>query len=123
MAQRVLIVDDQPNSVLSLEFLIRQAGYEVDSVRDGEQALVKFEQSAPDLLLLNLLLPAVNSFHLLRAVRRNAAWRSIAIILLVAKGRVVEVEKGLALGADAYLTKPFATHDLLSAIRRCLDDG
>ena len=121
MAKKVLIVDDEVNIVISLEFLMQQAGYQVDVARTGDEALHKVEQFVPDLVLLDVMLPGPNGFDVLQHVRRNPAWQSMAIIMLTAKGRDVEVTKGLALGANAYITKPFSTRDLLAEVRRCLD--
>jgi DNA-binding response OmpR family regulator len=79
--------------------------------------------SNPDVVLLDVMLPGINGFDILQRVRQNATWQQIAIIMLTAKGRDVEVAKGLALGANAYVTKPFSTRDLLAEVRRCLNAG
>jgi DNA-binding response OmpR family regulator len=121
MAKKVLIVDDEVNIVISLEFLMQQAGYTVDIARTGDEALAKVHQFAPDLVLLDVMLPGANGFDILQHVRQNPAWAAMAIIMLTAKGRDVEVSKGLALGANAYITKPFSTRDLLAEVRRCLE--
>ena len=123
MTKKVLIVDDEANIVISLEFLMQQAGYQVDIARTGDEALHKIEQFLPDLVLLDVMLPGPNGFDILQHVRQNPERRSVAIIMLTAKGRDVEVTKGLALGANAYITKPFSTRDLLAEVRRCLDGG
>lgn len=123
MTKKVLIVDDEANIVISLEFLMQQAGYQVDIARTGDEALYKIEQFTPDLVLLDVMLPGPNGFDILQQVRQNPERRSMAIIMLTAKGRDVEVTKGLALGANAYITKPFSTRDLLAEVRRCLDGG
>ena len=109
MAKKILIVDDEANIVISLEFLMQQAGYLVDIARTGDEALHKVEQFVPDLVLLDVMLPGPNGFDVLQHVRRNPAWQSMAIIMLTAKGRDGEVTKGLALGANAYITTPFST--------------
>lgn len=122
MAKKVLIVDDEPNLVTALEFLMQQAEYQVEVARTGNEALDKVQQLVPDLVLLDIMLPDLNGYEVLQQVRRNLAWAAMAIIMLSAKGRDVEVAKGLALGANAYLTKPFSIHDLLAAVRRCLEE-
>jgi DNA-binding response OmpR family regulator len=122
MAKKVLIVDDEANIVISLEFLMQQAGYQVDIARTGDEALVKVDQFAPDLVLLDVMLPGANGFDILQHVRQNPARQAMAVIMLTAKGRDVEVSKGLALGANAYITKPFSTRDLLAEVRRCLEE-
>ena len=123
MTYKVLIVDDEPNIVISLEFLMDQAGYAVAVARTGEEALAQIRDFLPDVVLLDVMLPGVNGFDILQRVRQNPAWQQVAIIMLTAKGRDVEVAKGLALGATAYITKPFSTRDLLAEVRRCLNLG
>ena len=112
----VLIVDDEPNIVLSLQFLMRKAGFDVRTARDGEEALAEIARAAPDLVLLDVMMPKRDGFDVCQTVRANPAWQSIRIVLLTAKGRDVEREKGLALGADDYVTKPFSTRDVLARI-------
>lgn len=121
MPAKVLIVDDEANIVISLEFLMEQAGYAVAIARNGDEALEKIESFRPDLVLLDVMLPGVNGFDILQRVRQQPEHRDMAIIMLTAKGREVEVTKGLALGADAYITKPFSTRDLLAEVRRHLN--
>jgi two-component system, OmpR family, alkaline phosphatase synthesis response regulator PhoP len=114
----VLIVDDEPNIVLSLQFLMKKAGFDVRTARDGEEALAEIARSAPDLVLLDVMMPKRDGFDVCQTVRANPAWQSIRIVLLTAKGRDVEREKGLALGADDYVTKPFSTRDVLERIEK-----
>ncbi|GIK73355.1 MAG: hypothetical protein BroJett021_23430 [Chloroflexota bacterium] len=121
MPAKVLIVDDEANIVISLEFLMEQAGYAVAIARNGDEAIEKIESFRPDLVLLDVMLPGVNGFDILQRVRQQPEHRGMAIIMLTAKGREVEVTKGLALGADAYITKPFSTRDLLAEVRRHLN--
>ncbi|MFN3331824.1 MAG: response regulator transcription factor [Caldilinea sp.] len=121
MPAKVLIVDDEANIVISLEFLMEQAGYAVAIARNGDEALEKIEGFRPDLVLLDVMLPGVNGFDILQRVRQQPEYRNMAIIMLTAKGREVEVTKGLALGANAYITKPFSTRELLAEVRRHLD--
>lgn len=122
MAQKVLIVDDETNIVISLEFLIQQAGYELRVAHNGHEALDLVAAFEPDLILLDVMMPHINGFEVCRRVRENPAWRQPKIIMLTAKGREVEVTKGLALGADAYVTKPFSTKELLTQVRNILGD-
>ncbi|BAL99044.1 MULTISPECIES: response regulator transcription factor [Caldilinea] len=121
MPAKVLIVDDEANIVISLEFLMQQAGYEVAIARNGEEALEQIENFRPDLILLDVMLPGVNGFDILQRVRQHASLHELPVIMLTAKGREVEVTKGLALGANAYITKPFSTRNLLEEVRRQLD--
>lgn len=121
MPARVLIVDDEANIVISLEFLMEQAGYAVAVARNGNEAIEQIDRFRPDLVLLDVMLPGINGFDILQRVRQQPDYRNMAIIMLTAKGREVEITKGLALGADAYITKPFSTRDLLAEVRRQLD--
>ncbi len=122
MTRSVLLVDDEPNIILSLEFLIEQAGYEARVARDGEAALKAIEERKPDLVLLDVMLPKRDGFDVCERIRANPAWDDVRIVMLTAKGRDSEREKGLALGADAYITKPFSTRDAMEQIKRLLDD-
>ena len=122
MTRTVLLVDDEPNIILSLEFLIEQAGYEARVARDGDAALKSIEERKPDLILLDVMLPKRDGFDVCERIRANPAWNDIRIIMLTAKGRDSERERGLALGADAYITKPFSTREAMEQIKRFLDD-
>lgn len=123
MAKRILIVDDEPNIVVSLEFLMKREGFEVAVAPDGEAALRAVEERLPDLVLLDIMLPKKNGFEVCQAIRANPAWQGVKIIMLTAKGRDTEVAKGTALGADAYMTKPFSTKDLVAQVRRILGES
>ena len=122
MTRTVLLVDDEPNIVLSLQFLIEQAGYQALVARDGEAALQAIEEHKPDLVLLDVMLPKRDGFDVCETIRARPEWNDIRIVMLTAKGRDSEREKGLALGADAYITKPFSTRDAMEQIRHFLDD-
>ena len=122
MTRTVLLVDDEPNIVLSLQFLIEQAGYRALVARDGEAALEAIEEHEPDLVLLDVMLPKRDGFDVCETIRARPEWDDIRIVMLTAKGRDSEREKGLALGADAYITKPFSTRDAMEQIRHFLDD-
>ncbi len=117
MSKRVLVVDDEPNIRLSLEFLMRKAGYEVTGVDDGEAALEAVKNSVPDLMLLDVTLPKLSGYEVCEAVRANPEWKGVRILMLTARGRDIEREKGLALGADDYVTKPFATRDVVERVQ------
>jgi two-component system, OmpR family, alkaline phosphatase synthesis response regulator PhoP len=115
---KVLIVDDEPNIVMSLEFLMRKQGYEVRVATDGEQALEAAAEFAPDLVLLDVMLPRRSGYEVCQRLRAES--REVKIVMLTAKGRAVEETKGYALGADAYVTKPFSTRDLVDRVERLL---
>jgi DNA-binding response OmpR family regulator len=117
MPHRILIVDDEPNIVISLEYLMKREGFDTAVAADGEAALQALEKAPPDLVILDVMLPRMNGFEVCRRIRADPRWRSLRILMLTAKGRDTEVEKGLGLGADAYVTKPFSTKDLVAQIR------
>ncbi|MCG3210558.1 MAG: Transcriptional regulatory protein WalR [Anaerolineae bacterium] len=120
MSKKILIVDDESNIVISIEFLMKQAGYQVEIANNGEDALEKVAAFRPDLVLLDVMMPKINGFEVSRRIRENSAWHDIKIIMLTAKGREVEVTKGLALGADAYIIKPFSTRELMAEVKHIL---
>jgi len=122
MGKKILIADDEPNIVISLEFLMKQKGYVVRVVNDGEAALAAVAEFAPDLILLDVMMPRISGYEVCQRVRENPAWQAMRIIMLSAKGRDVEVTKGLAVGADAYVTKPFSTKDLIEKVQAMLGD-
>jgi len=122
MTNKILIVDDEPNIVLSLEFLMKQAGFQVRTAADGAAALDMITEDCPDLVLLDVMMPRKNGYEVCQAVRENPAWQKLKIIMLTAKGRDVEREKGLALGADDYITKPFATQEVVERVKELLAD-
>jgi DNA-binding response OmpR family regulator len=119
MTARVLLVDDEPNILTSLQFLMRKAGYETSVARDGDAALEEVERFRPDLVLLDAGLPRRDGFEVCQALRA-AGWADLRIVMLTAKGREAEVTRGLEVGADAYVTKPFSTRELVEQVRRML---
>ena len=120
MSRRILIVDDEPNIVTSLEFLMRESSYEVRVARDGEEALRRVESFRPDLILLDVMMPQRSGFEVCQKIRENPAFRDVKIVVLTAKGRELEKNRGLDLGANAYVTKPFSTKELMSTVRGLL---
>jgi DNA-binding response OmpR family regulator len=123
MANKILVVDDEPNIVLSLEFLMKQAGFQVRTASDGEAGLAAIAAEQPDLVLLDVMMPRKNGYEVCQAIRANPDWKAIRIIMLTAKGREVEREKGLALGADDYITKPFSTQEVVERVRELLAEA
>ncbi len=117
MKPSVLVVDDEPNIVVSLEFLMKQAGYDARIARNGEEALKALEERAPDLMLLDVMMPKRNGYDVCQTVRADPRRAEVRIIMLTPKGRDVEREKGLALGADDYITKPFSTHEVMEWVK------
>lgn len=117
---KVLVVDDEPNIVLSIEFLMQQAGFDVATAEDGESALQSVAETPPDLILLDISLPGISGFDVLEQLRGDPQHVRLPIIMLTAHGREVEREKGLALGADDYVTKPFSTQALVEKVKTLL---
>lgn len=117
---RVLIADDETNILISLEYLMKREGYEVTVARDGQAALAEVARQRPELILLDVMMPGKTGFEVCQDLRADPANRSIRIVMLTAKGRETDVAKGLALGADAYLTKPFSTRELVQLVRELL---
>jgi DNA-binding response OmpR family regulator len=122
MPKKILVADDEPNIVAALEFLLQRNGYEVCVARNGDEALQLVESTSPDLLLLDVMMPVRSGYEVCRRVREREEWRHIKIVMLSAKGRDAEVSKGMAVGADLYITKPFSTRELVDKIRGLLGD-
>ena len=120
MAETILIVDDDPNIVIALEFLMRQAGFAVATAADGRQALDWLAGREPALMILDVMMPNKNGFEVCAEVRADPRLARLPILMLTAKGREAEKARGLALGADAYLSKPFSTHELVVQVRSLL---
>ncbi|MEO8752917.1 MAG: response regulator [Casimicrobiaceae bacterium] len=116
MAKKILIADDEPNIVAAIEFLLQRNGYVVYVARNGDEALKVIEAERPDLVLLDVMMPVRSGYEVCKRIREHDLWRDIKIVMLSAKGRDAEVSKGLAVGADLYITKPFSTRDLMSRI-------
>ena len=120
MEKKVLIVDDEPNILLSLGFLVQKAGYNTRTAEDGQSALDEVEAWQPDLILLDVNMPVMDGFEVCQRLRADQSLQSLKIIILTAKGRNIEKEKGLALGADDYITKPFSNASVVERINQLL---
>lgn len=118
---RVLIVDDEPHIVLSLEFLLQRSGYETISAADGETGLALVHRQRPDLVLLDVMMPKRNGYEVCQAIKSDPGVQGIPVIMLTAKGQEVEILKGRELGAAAYVTKPFGNAEILEVIRSVLE--
>jgi DNA-binding response OmpR family regulator len=116
VTKRILIVDDEPNIVAALEFLLQKNGYAVKVAANGEDALAQLDAFKPDLVLLDVMMPKVSGYEVCQRMRAQPQWRHIKIVMLSAKGREVEVSKGMSLGADLYVTKPFSSAELVATV-------
>jgi DNA-binding response OmpR family regulator len=121
MSQHILIADDEPNIVVSLEYLMKREGYAVSVARDGEEALAAIRRDPPALVLLDVMMPKKSGFEVCQEVRADETLRHTLILMLTAKGRETDVAKGLGSGADAYMTKPFSTRELVQKVRQMLE--
>ena len=121
MNKKILIADDEQNIVISLEFLMKREGFEVLVANDGEEAIRRIRADQPDLVLLDVMMPKKSGFEVCQEVKSDPALGAVRILMLTAKGRDTEVAKGLALGADAYMTKPFSTRELVDKVRSLLE--
>ena len=120
MSMKVLIADDEPNIVVSLEFMMKREGYEVLVARDGRQALETIRSARPRLVLLDAMMPGMSGFDVCEAVRADEQVGETRILMLTAKGRDTDVARGVGVGADAYMVKPFSTRDLMQKVRERL---
>ena len=122
MTHKILIADDEPNIVISLEYLLQREGYAVIVARDGQEALDAIARERPALVLLDVMMPHKTGFEVCQAVRADETLQATKILMLTAKGRETDVAKGLALGADAYMTKPFSTRELVQKVAELLGE-
>jgi DNA-binding response OmpR family regulator len=123
VSRSILIADDEPNILISLEYLMKREGYTVSVARDGEEAIAAILRDRPALVLLDVMMPKKSGFEVCQEVRANDAVKDTLILMLTAKGRETDVAKGLGHGADAYITKPFATKELVRKVRAMLEGG
>ena len=120
MSHKVLIADDEPNIVVSLEYLLKRAGYTVLVARDGQEAIDTIRRERPALVLLDVMMPKKSGHEVCAELRADEALRGTLVLMLSAKGRDTDVDKGLGVGADAYMTKPFSTKELAAKVAEML---
>ena len=120
MSHKVLIADDEPNIVISLEYLMKRAGYEVHIARDGQEAIDAIRREHPRLVLLDVMMPRKSGHDVCQELRADAQIKDTLVLMLTAKGRDTDIDKGLGVGADAYMTKPFATKELVAKVAEML---
>jgi len=121
MVKEILIVDDETNVVVPIQFLMEQQGYRVMIAERGEDALDLIYHYKPDLVILDIMLPGMDGYEVCEIIRLNPNYRDVKIIFLTAKGREVEIAKGLSLGADAYITKPYSNDELVAKVKELLE--
>ena len=121
VTKKILIAEDEPSIVVALEYLLQRRGYDVHIARNGDEALKQVEAHIPDLVLLDVMMPLRSGYEVCKRIRERPDWRHIKIVMLSAKGRDAEVNKGLAAGADLYITKPFSTREMVEKINGLLD--
>ena len=121
MPKKVLIVDDEPSIIVALQFLMEENGYITLVAFSGEEAMEAVAKHHPDLILLDVMLPVVDGFEVCQRVRENPEWKDTRIVLLTALGSDANITKGLDLGADAYVTKPFSNADLVAKVKELLE--
>jgi DNA-binding response OmpR family regulator len=117
---KVLIAEDEETIVESLSFLMEKEGYDVSVATDGQTAISMIARDVPDMVLLDVMMPGCDGFEVVRAMRGNANTKLIPIMMLTAKTREVDRRKGLELGVDDFVTKPFSTRDVVSRVRALL---
>jgi DNA-binding response OmpR family regulator len=120
MSCKILIADDEPNILISLEYLMKREGFDVSVARNGLEALEALRRERPKLVLLDVMMPSKSGFEVCQEVRADDELKDTLILMLTAKGRETDVAKGLALGADDYITKPFSTKELVQKVRELL---
>ena len=120
MSASILIADDDPNILLALSYLMRREGHAVRTATDGQQTLDAVAAAAPDLVLLDVMMPKANGYDVCRTLRASHAYDAVRIVMLTAKGREADQRAGLALGADAYISKPFAIGDVVACVASVL---
>ena len=116
MTKKIVVADDEPNIVVALQYLLQRSGYEVHIARNGDEALTQVEAHNPDLVLLDVMMPLRSGYEVCRRIRERIEWQHMKIVMLSAKGRDAEINKGLAAGADLYVTKPFSTREMVEKV-------
>ncbi|PCH76473.1 MAG: response regulator [Flavobacteriaceae bacterium] len=119
--KKILIVDDEPNIVMSLEYLFKKEGFQVFIARDGEEALATIARDMPDLVLLDVMMPKVDGYQVIEYLKARAELKNIKVIFLSAKSKATDIEKGLSLGADKYIAKPFSTKKLVKEVKELVN--
>ncbi|MBT8316090.1 MAG: response regulator [Lutibacter sp.] len=118
--KKILIVDDEPNIVMSLEYIFKKENFEVFIARDGAEALDIIENKLPDIVLLDIMMPNVDGYQVLHHLKSTEGLNTIKVIFLSAKNKIADIELGLELGADKYISKPFSTKKIVKEVKKLL---
>ncbi len=117
---RVLVVEDEDNIAIALDFIIRREGYDHDRIESGGVALEHIRQTHPDLVLLDVMLPEVSGYEICQSIRLDPSLSDVKVLIMTAQGSAIGMKKGLALGADGFIAKPFDLQVLRDELRRLL---
>ena len=123
MSETILIADDEVNILISLEYLMKREGFAVFVAHDGQEALDLLRRERPRLVLLDVMMPKKNGFEVCQELRADEALKQTLVLMLTAKGRETDIAKGLGVGADAYMTKPFSTKELVQKVQEMLGEA
>jgi two-component system, OmpR family, alkaline phosphatase synthesis response regulator PhoP len=118
--KKIVLVDDEPNIIMSLEYTFRKLNYQVFIARDGQEALDLLEHEQPDMIILDIMMPKVDGYATLEAIKGREHLKNCKVMFLSAKNKESDIEKGFALGADAYMTKPFSIKKLVEQVNELL---
>ncbi|WP_317128944.1 response regulator transcription factor [Mangrovivirga cuniculi] len=121
MKKKILIVDDEPNILMSLDFLMRRNGYDVFVARDGNEALSIFQDEKPDLIILDIMMPNIGGYEVCRAVKSSDKKTNTQVLILTAKDKEEDIKRGYEAGADHYMTKPFSTKNLVAKVKELIN--
>jgi DNA-binding response OmpR family regulator len=120
---RILVVEDEDNIAVALDYLMTREGYDHDRVASGADALPRIRSTHPDLVLLDVMLPEVSGYEICEGIRTDPSLADVKVLMMTARGSTIERRKGLALGADGFISKPFELKDLRDEVRRLLGPG
>lgn len=120
MPGKILIVDDEPNIVIPIQFLMEQNGFTVSVAYNGKKAMEAVSEFQPDLIILDIMLPGMDGFEICQRIREKSDWSNIKIIIVTAMGREANMAKGIAMGADAYIIKPFSNAHIVQQVNALL---
>jgi DNA-binding response OmpR family regulator len=119
--KKILIADDEPYILRSLSFVLKKEGFDVEIACNGEEALEKTQQFNPKILFLDVMMPIKDGYKVCKKLKSNPKTKDIYIIMLTAKGQIIDREKGLTIGADEYITKPFAPREIVNKVKKIME--